>query len=91
MGSYGYARVSTTDQELAGQREALTAAGCAVIREETASGSSAAGRTELRTVLDFVGAGDELVVIRVDRLARSIGDLQDVVRKLRAKGASLQG
>ena len=86
MASYGYARVSTTDQDLAGQREALAAAGCAVIREETASGSSAAGRTEL----DFVGAGDELVVTRVDRLARSIGDLQDVVRELRAKGASLR-
>ena len=90
MASYGYARVSTTDQDLAGQREALEAAGCAVIREETASGSSMAQRGELRVVLDFVGAGDELVVTRVDRLARSIGDLQDVVRELRAKGASLR-
>jgi DNA invertase Pin-like site-specific DNA recombinase len=90
MASYGYARVSTTDQDLTGQREALERAGCTVIRAETASGSSAAGRTELRTVLDFVGPGDELVVTRVDRLARSVGDLQDVVRELRAKGASLR-
>ena len=90
MASYGYARVSTSDQDLAGQREALARAGCAVIREETASGSSMAERGELRTVLDFVGAGDELVVTRVDRLARSIADLQDVVRELRSKGASLR-
>ena len=90
MASYGYARVSTTDQDLAGQREALAQAGCAVIREETASGSSMAERGELRTVLDFVGEGDELVVTRVDRLARSIADLQDVVRELRAKDASLR-
>ena len=90
MASYGYARVSTTDQDLAGQREALERAGCTVIREETASGSSMAARGELRTVLDFIGAGDELVVTRVDRLARSIGDLQDVVHELRAKGASLR-
>ena len=90
MAFYCYARVSTTDQDLAGQREALERAGCAVIREETASGSSMAARGELRTVLDFVGTGDELVVTRVDRLARSIADLQDVVRELRAKGASLR-
>ena len=90
MASYGYARVSTTDQDLAGQREALARAGCAVIREEMASGSSMAERGELCTVLAFVGAGDELVVTRVDRLARSIGDLQDVVRELRGKGASLR-
>ena len=49
-----------------------------------------AERGELRTVLDFMGAGDELVVTRVDRLARSLGDLQDVVRVLRSKGASLR-
>ena len=61
-----------------------------MIREETASGTSLAERGELRTVLAFVGAGDELVVTRVDRLARSIGDLQDVVRELREKGASLR-
>ena len=90
MASYGYARVSTTDQDLAGQREALARAGCSVIREETASGASMAERGELRTVLAFLGAGDELVVTRVDRLARSVSDLQDVVRELRAKGASLR-
>jgi DNA invertase Pin-like site-specific DNA recombinase len=90
MPRYGYARVSTTDQDLTIQRDALRQAGCVVIREEKASGSSRQGRTELRTVLDFVTEGDELVVTRVDRLARSIGDLQDVVRELKAKGATLR-
>lgn len=90
MPRYGYARVSTTDQDLTLQREALERAGCVVIREEKVSGTSRQGRTELRTVLDFVTKGDELVVTRVDRLARSIGDLQDVVRELKAKGATLR-
>ncbi|WP_051882354.1 recombinase family protein [Parvularcula oceani] len=72
------------------QREALKAAGCTVIREEKVSGTSRQGRDELRILLDFVREGDALVVTRVDRLARSIGDLQDVVRELRTKGASLQ-
>ena len=90
MPSYGYARVSTADQDLTLQREALEAAGCTIIREEKVSGTSTQGRAELRTLLDFVRSGDELVVTRVDRLARSIGDLQDVVRELRAKGATLR-
>ena len=41
-------------------------------------------------MLDFIGKGDVLLVTRVDRLARSIGDLQDIVRTLKAKGASLE-
>ena len=72
------------------EREALTAAGCTVIREEKVSGTSTKGRTELATILDFITAGDTLVVTRIDRLARSIGDLQDIVRTLKAKGADLK-
>jgi DNA invertase Pin-like site-specific DNA recombinase len=72
----GYARVSTTDQDLSIQEAALRAAGCAVIRAEKQSGTSTQSRAELRTVLDFIGKGDVLLVTRVDRLARSIGDLQ---------------
>jgi DNA invertase Pin-like site-specific DNA recombinase len=87
---YGYARVSTTDQDLALQMEALTAAGCDVIRSEKISGSSTTGRQELRTLLDFLRPGDTLTVTRIDRLARSIGDLQDIVRELKAKGATLK-
>src|SRR4249919_2715276 len=45
---------------------------------------------ELRTVLEFLHAGDVLMVTRIDRLARSIGDLQDIVRIVRARGASLK-
>ena len=86
----GYARVSTTDQDLTIQTAALKAAGCNVIRSEKRSGTSTAGREELRTILDFLQSGDVLTVTRIDRLARSIGDLQDIVRELRAKGATLK-
>jgi DNA invertase Pin-like site-specific DNA recombinase len=48
------------------------------------------GRTELESILAFIRPGDALVVTRIDRLARNIGDLQDIVRKLAAKGASLR-
>jgi DNA invertase Pin-like site-specific DNA recombinase len=86
----GYARVSTTDQNLEIQIAALRAAGCDVIRSEKRSGTSTKGRTELQTVLDFLRKGDVLIVTRIDRLARSIGDLQDIVRAVKAKGASLK-
>ena len=88
--SYGYARVSSVDQDLTVQREQLERAGCKVIRAEKVSATSTQGRDELRLLLDFIREGDELVVTRVDRLARSIGDLQDVVRELKAKGAMLR-
>ncbi len=87
---YGYARVSTSDQDLSIQEAALRAAGCAVIRSEKRSGSSREGRVELRTLFDFLRPGDVLMVTRIDRLARSVADLQDVVRELKAKGVSLQ-
>jgi DNA invertase Pin-like site-specific DNA recombinase len=86
----GYARVSTTDQNLEIQVSALKAAGCEVIRSEKRSGTSTAGREELSTVLDFLRMGDVLMVTRIDRLARSIGDLQDIVRAVKAKGAALK-
>ncbi|ACA21232.1 hypothetical protein M446_7006 (plasmid) [Methylobacterium sp. 4-46] len=90
MARIGYARVSSTDQDLALQLAGLKAAGCDVVRSEKVSGTSTNGRTELATILDFIGRGDVLVVTRIDRLARSIGDLQDIVRSLRVKGAALQ-
>lgn len=86
----GYARVSTTDQDLAIQVTALRGAGCTVIRTEKRSGTTTEGRTELATILDFIREGDTLCVTRIDRLARSMGDLQDIVRSLRAKGATLK-
>jgi DNA invertase Pin-like site-specific DNA recombinase len=86
----GYARVSTTDQNLELQETALRAAGCDLIRAEKRSGTTTAGREELKTVLAFLRAGDVLMVTRIDRLARSIGDLQDIVRTVKARGASLK-
>lgn len=86
----GYARVSTTDQDLAIQEAALKIAGCELIRAEKRSGKTTEGRTELQTILEFLREGDVLMVTRIDRLARSIGDLQDIVRALKAKGAALK-
>src|SRR6202048_2727908 len=90
MTAIGYASVSTTDQNLDVQEGAWRAAGCDLIRSEKRSGTTTSGRQELRTVLDFLRTGDVLMVTRIDRLARSIGDLQDVVRTVRARGASLR-
>jgi DNA invertase Pin-like site-specific DNA recombinase len=90
MTTIGYARVSTTDQDLSIQKAALKAAGCEVIRAEKRSGTTTEGRAELKTVLDFLRKGDVLTVTRIDRLARSIGDLQDIVREVRARGATLK-
>ena len=87
---YGYARVSSTDQDLTLQRTALKAAGCTVIRAEKASGTSRKGRSELETLMDFLRPGDTLVVTRIDRLARSMRDLQNLVHELREKGAHLK-
>ena len=90
MAAYGYARVSTTDQDLTTQVEKLTAAGCTIIREEKVSGTTREGRTELDTLLAFLRKGDVLMVTRVDRLARSVGDLQDIGKAIRSRGADLQ-
>ncbi len=86
---YGYARVSTTDQDVTIQEGALKAAGCTVIRSEKVSGTSRNGRTELATLMEFLRPGDTLVVTRIDRLARSMRDLQNIVHELRTKGAHL--
>jgi DNA invertase Pin-like site-specific DNA recombinase len=86
----GYARVSSTDQNLELQEAALRAAGCDMIRAEKRTGTTTAGRDELRIALDILRKGDVLMVTRIDRLARSIGDLQHIVRAVKAKGASLK-
>jgi DNA invertase Pin-like site-specific DNA recombinase len=88
MAIYGYA--STLDQDVAIQEEALRRAGCEVVRSETVSGTSRAGRSELALLLQFLHPGDTLMVTRVDRLARSIKDLQDIVSELRARGVALK-
>lgn len=90
MALYGYARVSSTAQDLSIQLEALKAAGCDIVRYEKRSGTTVHGRPELQNLLEFVREGDTIVVTRIDRLARSVGDLQDIVRDLKGKGAFLK-
>ncbi|EAA1980421.1 recombinase family protein [Salmonella enterica subsp. enterica serovar Java] len=89
MALYGYARVSTTEQDPELQVQALRAAGCEIIRSEKVSGDSQDGRTELQLLLDFLRPGDTLVVTRIDRLARSIRDLQNIVHSLSLRGIAL--
>ncbi len=64
MSLYGYARVSSIEQDLTIQRAALKAAGCDVIRAEKASGVRRDGRTELQALLEFLRPGDALVITR---------------------------
>ena len=90
MARIGYARVSTTDQDLDIQTSRLKAAGCEIIRSETGSGASRAGRTELDTIMQFLHCGDELIVLRLDRLGRSTRDVLNLVHELDEKGASLR-
>src|SRR4051812_34380263 len=89
MPRYGYARVSSTDQDYATQKARLRDAGCEVIRTEKASGKSRDGRDELARIMDFLHAGDELVVVRLDRLGRSTRDVLNLVHELEAKNAAL--
>ena len=86
---YGYARVSSVGQDLTIQVQKLNEVGCDVIREEKVSGTSLKGRTEFETLMEFMREGDELIVTRIDRLARSIRDLQNIVYELKDKGVTL--
>lgn len=86
----GYARVSTTDQKTDTQVERLKAAGCEVIRQEKVSGRTREGRSELETIMDFIRPGDQLVVVKLDRLGRSTRDVLNLVHDLEEKGASLR-
>ena len=86
----GYARASSLDLDCTIQEQALMAAGCTTIRSEKRSGTTREGRDELASILDFMRSGDTLVVTRIDRLARSVKDLEDIVAAIRAKGAHLK-
>ncbi|AMU94203.1 resolvase [Sphingopyxis terrae subsp. terrae NBRC 15098] len=81
----GYARVSSTGQSLDIQHEALTDAGCEKMFAEKVSGRSTHDREGLARAIDFVREGDTLVVTRLDRLARSVGDLHRIIEKLTEK------
>ncbi len=77
---YGYARVSTTDQDLSVQLDALKKYGYENIRQEKVSGISLQGRDELKVILDFMCNGDELEVTRGDRLVRSLFNFHDILK-----------
>jgi DNA invertase Pin-like site-specific DNA recombinase len=86
----GYARVSSTDQSLEVQLEALAQAGCEKVFAEKVSGSSTKDRVELANAIDFVREGDTMIVTRLDRFARSISDLYKLLEALRAKGVEFR-
>jgi DNA invertase Pin-like site-specific DNA recombinase len=90
MPMYGYARVSSLSQSTEVQVSRLKAVGCDVVREEAVSGRSRTGRTELETILEFIRAGDALVVVKLDRLGRSTRDVLNLVHELESKGAALR-
>jgi len=81
----GYSRVSTHDQNLDLQRDALKAAGCERIIEDTASGSKAQ-RSGLDRALELLRSGDTLVVWRLDRLGRSLRHLIELITELEGRG-----
>lgn len=84
----GYARVSTVDQHLDAQLDALQAAGCARIWSEHASGADR-NRGELAALLDHLRPGDVLVTTKLDRLARSVSHLVELAADLTARGVDL--
>ena len=86
----GYARTSTAEQAagLEAQERDLKATGCERLFTEQVS--SVAKRDQLAAALDFVRDGDKLIVTRLDRLARGMGDLLGIAERLRAKGVALQ-
>lgn len=89
MALIGYARVSTGEQDLALQRDALRAAGVKKVFDERASGATAE-RPGLAEALAYVREGDTLVVWKLDRLGRSMAHLIEAVRALDAKGAGFR-
>jgi DNA invertase Pin-like site-specific DNA recombinase len=89
MTTYGYARVSTDGQTLAAQDAQLHAAGCAKVYGEKVSGAKT-DRAELAKLLKRLGAGDVLMVTRLDRLARSTRDLLNILDTIAKAGAGFK-
>jgi DNA invertase Pin-like site-specific DNA recombinase len=90
MTKIGYAIVSTTNQDTEIQNDRLLSVGCSIVRKEKVSGKSREGRDELAGIIEFIRAGDELVVVKLDRLGRSTRDVLNLVHELERKGASLR-
>lgn len=82
----GYARVSSVGQSLDTQIEKLSAAGCEKVFQEKLSGATREKRAQLNAALEYCREGDILVVTKLDRLARSMFDLQDITKTLDRKG-----
>src|SRR4051812_15553746 len=89
MALIGYARVSTTEQSLDGQVAALTSAACKKIFSEKVSGARS-DRAQLAKAIAALADGDVLVVVRLDRLARSTRDLLNVLDAIARKGAGFR-
>lgn len=89
MKRIGYARVSTEDQTLALQYDALRAAGCDAVHEDRLSGV-AANRPGLSAALGACGSGDVLLVWKLDRLGRSMAELVGIVDDLKARDVGLK-
>jgi DNA invertase Pin-like site-specific DNA recombinase len=89
MALYGYARVSTRDQDLTSQEHELKTAGCAKVYKEKDSGAKT-DRAELAKAMRRLEAGDMLVVTRLDRLARSTRDLLNVLAAVAQQGAGFK-
>jgi DNA invertase Pin-like site-specific DNA recombinase len=87
MARIGYARVSTTDQDLDIQIARLKGEGCEIVRSEKVSGGSREGRYELETVIQFLRPGDELVVTRLDRLGRDTRDVLNLIHECEERQA----
>lgn len=85
----GYARVSTKEQELNLQIDALEKVGCKQIYQEKISGTKRE-RPELQKMLDSLRADDIVIIWKLDRLARSLTDLVNLVNEIEEKGAGLQ-
>ena len=85
----GYARVSTADQQLDSQRDALSTAGAERIFADTITGT-ARTRPELDQLMRQLRPGDVVVVTKYDRLARSLKDLLDIVEQIKAQGAGFR-
>jgi DNA invertase Pin-like site-specific DNA recombinase len=86
----GYARVSSSGQNLQSQIESLTAIGCTKIFQEKKSGTKVDNRPQLKEALDFVREGDEFYVTRLDRCSRSVQHLHQIVDVLNAKGVAFK-
>lgn len=87
MARIGYARVSTTDQDVEAQIARLTGEGCEIVRSEKISGASRDGRAELATIIAFLRPGDEVMVTRLDRLGRDTRDVLNIVHECEQRGA----